>query len=173
MIRLSAGFIFAIVLFWGSHFGWLYGSLILLIYGMAFRQPAITVLATLLLLTAGISWLWSRLSLESVTYSRSLSATRVFRDETITLRLELVNRKLLPLAYLSRELGVEQTQHEDGSVMIVVLQAGDKTFGLIVDAIGDTAQQLSASGQGHTPPFARQGLARGRQPGIRRHGPAV
>ena len=82
---------------------WLYGSLILLIYGMAFRQPAITVLATLLLLTAGISWLWSRLSLESVTYSRSLSATRVFRDETITLRLELVNRKLLPLAWIEVE----------------------------------------------------------------------
>src|SRR4029079_2322081 len=30
---------------------WLYGSLILLIYGMATRQPSLTVLATLLLLT--------------------------------------------------------------------------------------------------------------------------
>jgi hypothetical protein len=38
---------------------WLYGSLILLVYGMATRQPSLTVLAKLLLLTAGISWLWS------------------------------------------------------------------------------------------------------------------
>lgn len=82
---------------------WLYGSLILLFYGMAFRQPAITVLATLLLLTAGVSWLWSRYSLQSVTYTRRLSAARVFRDETITLRLELINRKLLPLAWIEVE----------------------------------------------------------------------
>ena len=61
---------------------WLYGSLILLIYGMATRQPSLTVLATLLLLTAGISWLWSRWSLRAVSYRRKLehdaasSATR-------------------------------------------------------------------------------------------------
>lgn len=82
---------------------WLYGSLALLLYGMAFRQPAASVLATLLLLTAGISWLWSRYSLHAVSYTRHLSATRVFRDETITLRLELVNRKLLPLAWIEVE----------------------------------------------------------------------
>jgi uncharacterized protein (DUF58 family) len=82
---------------------WLYGSGALLIYGMAFRQPAITVIATLLLLTAGISWLWNHYALRRVTYTRRLGATRVFRDETITLRLELVNRKLLPLAWIEVE----------------------------------------------------------------------
>lgn len=82
---------------------WLYGALALLIYGMATRQPALTVLATLLLLTAGMSWLWSRWSLWAVTYGRRLSATRLFRDETVALRLELVNRKLLPLAWIEAE----------------------------------------------------------------------
>ena len=82
---------------------WLYGSFALLIYGMAFRQPAITALATLLLLTAGVSWLWNRFALRSVAYTRRLGATRIFRDETVTLRLELINRKLLPLAWIEVE----------------------------------------------------------------------
>src|SRR4051812_5725350 len=82
---------------------WLYGSLIVLIYGMATRQPSLTVLATLLLLTAGVSWLWNRWSLHAVTYRRQLSSTRVFRDETVTLSLELVNMKLLPLAWIETE----------------------------------------------------------------------
>jgi uncharacterized protein (DUF58 family) len=82
---------------------WLYGSLILLIYGMATRQPSLTVLATLLLLTAGVSWLWNRWSLHAVTYRRKLSTTRVFRDETVMLSLELVNKKLLPLAWIETE----------------------------------------------------------------------
>lgn len=82
---------------------WLYGSAILLIYGMATRQPSLTVLATLLLLTAGVSSLWSRWSLRAVSYRRRLSAGRAFRDETITLGLELVNKKILPLAWLEVE----------------------------------------------------------------------
>jgi uncharacterized protein (DUF58 family) len=82
---------------------WLYGSLLLLLFGMATRQPSLTVLATLLLLTAGVSWLWSRWSLRAVTYRRKLSSTRVFRDETVTLGLELVNKKILPLAWIEAE----------------------------------------------------------------------
>lgn len=82
---------------------WLYGSAILLVYGMATRQPALTLLATLLLLTAGVSWLWSRWSLRAVSYRRRLGVARVFRDETVTLHLELVNKKLLPLAWIEVE----------------------------------------------------------------------
>ena len=82
---------------------WLYGALILLVYGMATRQPSLTLLATLLLLTAGVSWLWSRWSLRAVGYRRRLGVTRVFRDETVTLHLELINKKLLPLAWIEVE----------------------------------------------------------------------
>ena len=79
---------------------WLYGSFALLIYGMAFRQPSITALATLLLLTAGVSWLWNRFALQSVAYTRRLGATRLFRDASVTLHLELVNRQPLPRAWI-------------------------------------------------------------------------
>lgn len=82
---------------------WFYGAVILLFFGMATRQPSLTLLATLLLLTAGVSWLWSRWSLRQVTYRRQLDVKRVFRDEELTLRLELVNKKLLPLAWIEVE----------------------------------------------------------------------
>lgn len=82
---------------------WLYAAAALLVLGMATGRPAVTVLATLVLLTAGASWLWARLSLLGLGYSRTLSSERVFQGETLELRLELVNRKLLPLAWLSIE----------------------------------------------------------------------
>ncbi|MES2793743.1 MAG: chemotaxis protein CheW [Planctomycetota bacterium] len=46
---------------------------------------------------------------------------------------------LLPLVYLNRVLQVEETR-VDGEVNIVVLQADDRQFGLIVDAIHDTEE---------------------------------
>lgn len=82
---------------------WLYGAAALLVLGMATGRPAVTVLATLVLLTAGASWLWARLSLLGLSYNRALSNERVFQGETVELRLELVNRKPLPLAWLSVE----------------------------------------------------------------------
>jgi two-component system chemotaxis sensor kinase CheA len=50
--------------------------------------------------------------------------------------------KLLPLVYLHRELRVEAraSARDDGAINIVVLQAADRTFGLIVDEISDTEE---------------------------------
>ena len=57
--------------------------------------------------------------------------------------------RLLPLIYLNRELQLETTQDEqphvantpaDDSLNIVVLQAAEKPFGLIVDAVNDTQE---------------------------------
>lgn len=47
---------------------------------------------------------------------------------------------LLPLVYLNRELGLEQASHAAEAVNIVVLQADDRQFGLIVDEINDTEE---------------------------------
>ena len=47
---------------------------------------------------------------------------------------------LLPLVYLERELQVESTRREGGEVNIVVLQADDRHFGLVVDDIHDTEE---------------------------------
>ena len=47
--------------------------------------------------------------------------------------------RLLPITYLSRVLGQEATQNSD-AVNIVVLQAEDRQFGLVVDDIQDTQE---------------------------------
>jgi two-component system, chemotaxis family, sensor kinase CheA len=46
---------------------------------------------------------------------------------------------LLPLVYLNRQFQVESTS-DNGEINIVVLQADDRQFGLIVDAIHDTEE---------------------------------
>jgi two-component system chemotaxis sensor kinase CheA len=47
---------------------------------------------------------------------------------------------LLPLLYLDRELRVESDRREGGEVNIVVLQADERPFGLVVDQIHDTEE---------------------------------
>src|SRR5664279_3342802 len=47
---------------------------------------------------------------------------------------------LLPLVYLNRELRLELSRVVSPSVNIVVLQAGDRQFGLVVDDINDTEE---------------------------------
>ncbi|MGA2696682.1 MAG: chemotaxis protein CheA [Terriglobales bacterium] len=49
--------------------------------------------------------------------------------------------RLLPLVYLAKELQLPQNiRPEDGAVNIVVLQADDRNFGLVVDEIYDTEE---------------------------------
>src|SRR5439155_48315 len=52
--------------------------------------------------------------------------------------------RLLPLVYLNRELGLTANSEKEGStddaVNIVVLQAEDRQFGLVVDGINDTEE---------------------------------
>ncbi|MBY0280432.1 chemotaxis protein CheA [Candidatus Binatia bacterium] len=47
---------------------------------------------------------------------------------------------LLPLAYLSRELGHDATTSDGAAVNIVVLQADGRQFGLVVEGISDTEE---------------------------------
>lgn len=89
-----------------SHFFnsfWLYGAVVLLLLGMALRQPALSALAFLTLLTAGMTWLWGQHSLDHVEYRRELSARRVFPGETVELVTSLTNRKWLPLPWIELE----------------------------------------------------------------------
>jgi uncharacterized protein (DUF58 family) len=82
---------------------WFYGSGALLLLGMALRQPALSILAFMTLLTAGSSKLWSRHALKHVVYRRHLSNTRIFRGESIQMTAEIVNHKWLPLPWLEVE----------------------------------------------------------------------
>ncbi len=50
-----------------------------------------------------------------------------------------LREKLLPVAYLSRELGLESAARAEGTAL-VVLQADDRSFGLVVDEVHDTEE---------------------------------
>jgi uncharacterized protein (DUF58 family) len=63
-------------------------------------QIVIVIVLGLLLATAGFSRLWSRLSLLGVSCQRLLSEQRVFPGERIELKLQLSNRKLLPMPWV-------------------------------------------------------------------------
>lgn len=80
-----------------------------------------------------------------------LELVRLEADEVST-GIELVHGapvyrlrgQLLPLVYLSRELKLDvdanQAKRHDGAVNIVVLQADERQFGLVVDQINDTEE---------------------------------
>lgn len=89
-----------------SHFFnpvWLYAAGAFLLVGMLIRQPAITLLAASVFVTAGVSWLWARKSLDGIHFSRHLSESRAFRGEVLTLTFRLENRSWLPLATIEIE----------------------------------------------------------------------
>src|SRR5262245_64541090 len=52
----------------------------------------------------------------------------------------LLRVNLLPLVYLDRELQVPSSRRKSEEVNIVVLQADDRPFGLVVDEIHDTEE---------------------------------
>lgn len=79
---------------------WLLASGGLVLIGLLSGADAVVVLGVLLLAAGGVSRLWSRLALEELHYSRRLTHTRVFVDESTQLRLSLANRKLLPVPWV-------------------------------------------------------------------------
>lgn len=86
-----------------SHFFnpiWLYSSGALLVLGMILRLPAISLLAALVFVSAGATWLWARESLHGLIYDRHLSETHAFRGEVLTVTFKLENRSWLPLAWV-------------------------------------------------------------------------
>jgi uncharacterized protein (DUF58 family) len=63
-------------------------------------QAPIVVLTSLLFSSAGLAKLWSRLSLTRISCRRQLSERRVFPGEKISVKLQVANRKPLPLPWI-------------------------------------------------------------------------
>src|SRR5579871_3934446 len=88
---------------------WVVAAVILLLAGMALQRPAPAAVGALLLLTSVVAALWSRLSLERVSYERHWPATRAFVGDEIEGIFTLRNRKSLPLPWFEvRELVPDQ-----------------------------------------------------------------
>ena len=82
---------------------WLYAGGFLILLGMVLREPAVTLLGLVPLVTAGACWLWARYSLVNVEYVRELEGGRVFSGDSVKMQIRLTNRKLLPLAWIEIE----------------------------------------------------------------------
>ena len=63
-------------------------------------QAPIVVLTSLLFSSAGLAKLWSHLSLSRISCRRQLSERRVFPGERINVKLQIANRKPLPLPWI-------------------------------------------------------------------------
>jgi uncharacterized protein (DUF58 family) len=78
----------------------LYSAGAFLLLGMILGQPAISLLAATVFITAGVSWMWTRYALESLQFERHLSEDRAFRGEQLTATFKLENTGWLPLAWV-------------------------------------------------------------------------
>lgn len=76
---------------------------VVLLLSLLTRQAPLLLLALALLLAAGLSKLWERYCLVGLEYRRRFSQRRVNFGEPVELEIEVVNRKILPLAWLEIE----------------------------------------------------------------------
>ena len=77
--------------------------LLLLFIGLAARSPVLLLVAVLLLIVFGSSWLWGRYCLSNVSYARRFGSQRLFCGEETDVWIEVVNAKPLPLPWLKAE----------------------------------------------------------------------
>ena len=88
---------------------------LLLIASLLSRLTPLFILTLALFLAAALARLWNRYCLTGLEYRRHFSRTRVEFGDTVDLDIEIVNRKLLPLAWVEiddefpRQLAPERT----------------------------------------------------------------
>lgn len=80
--------------------GWLYIAAILILVGIFTHTGAAFLVGAVIVLASAASTLWYRRCLDGVEYRRSFSPRRAYYGEEIEVRIEITNRKLLPLAWL-------------------------------------------------------------------------
>ncbi len=79
---------------------WLLASPLLGIIGFAAGSAPVIALAGLIFLTGGAARFWARMSLERVTYGRTLSERRLFAGETVDIVLSIANEKIVPVPWV-------------------------------------------------------------------------
>ncbi len=79
---------------------WLIFFAVLVAAGILAGQVLIGGFGILGLIIGSIAWLWSRLSLEEVTYERTLARNRAFVGDEVPITVSVTNRKPVPLGWL-------------------------------------------------------------------------
>jgi len=79
---------------------WLMAAVILAWLGFASGSTPVVLIGAMVFGAGGLSRLWSRVSLERVTYRRRLSDRRVFVGEEVQVSLTVENQKVVPVPWL-------------------------------------------------------------------------
>src|SRR3972149_5182192 len=79
---------------------WMPLMAVIFLIGVVLRVPMLVALSSALFIVIGISYWWHKHSLDGVIYRRRFYYHRAFPGETVPLRIEIENRKLLPLSWL-------------------------------------------------------------------------
>jgi uncharacterized protein (DUF58 family) len=79
---------------------WLPVLAVILLLGVLLKTPLLVALATALFVVLGVASWWQKHALDGVSYRRRFHFTRAFPEEQVALRIEIENRKLLPLSWL-------------------------------------------------------------------------
>jgi uncharacterized protein (DUF58 family) len=79
---------------------WLPILSLLFVFGMLLRIPLLMAFTVILMVVIGLAHWWRQHALDGVTYRRQPHYRRSFPGETVELRLEVENRKLLPISWL-------------------------------------------------------------------------
>ncbi len=82
---------------------WVPFLVILLAVGVLGRFPFVTAVASSLLFILAVADWWQKHALDGVVYRRRAHYTRAFPGERVPLKIEIENRKLLPLSWLRVE----------------------------------------------------------------------
>jgi len=98
--------------------GGAYFWLALAVVGWLVRSVPLALVGTLGALSAAALYFWARLSLTGVSYRRRLERSRAMCDERITLEIEIVNDKLLPLSWLHIEDEVPSLLSFEGGTVL-------------------------------------------------------
>jgi uncharacterized protein (DUF58 family) len=78
-------------------------AILVLIVGTGLNVSAAIVLSTVLLLRELVGWLWRRIGLERIGYTRRLERDRVTWGEDIPVAIEVWNRRRVPVAWLQAD----------------------------------------------------------------------
>jgi len=82
---------------------WVPFLLLLMVIGVLVRYPFVVALAASVLFVLAVAHWWQKHSLDAIHYRRRFHYTRSFPGETVALRIEIENRKILPLSWLRVE----------------------------------------------------------------------
>jgi uncharacterized protein (DUF58 family) len=79
---------------------WLLLTLLLFILSAALRHSGLLLITLLATTVTSLAWLWNRLVLRRVEYTRELIVSRAFAGERVPVSVAVTNRKALPVPWL-------------------------------------------------------------------------